>query len=199
MIKDVKLNDFPRCSGVYWFTDVNGVIIYVGSSKDLYKRMIQHRTYIKAGSSHGSQKDFYEFLQKNQFTVHFEITECYRQDEQDLIEKYSPTFNQVAAHTGIDTSDRKAYKKAYYEAFKEEMNAYQKAYHETHKEEIKAYHKAYHEAHKEERKQRNNQKCVYNGETLTLSALKQRFRKQGIPHPQIEAKKYIIDIKGVEK
>lgn len=35
--------------------------------------------------------------------------------------------------------------------------------------------------------------CSYNGETLTLGALFQRFRNLGIKHPAIEAKKYVID------
>ena len=37
-----------------------------------------------------------------------------------------------------------------------------------------------------------NQLCCYNGETLTLSALRMRFKRQGIPHPVLEAKKYLI-------
>ena len=32
----------------------------------------------------------------------------------------------------------------------------------------------------------------YNGETLTLSALSQRFRRSGIKHSILEAKKYIL-------
>ena len=38
----------------------------------------------------------------------------------------------------------------------------------------------------------HNQQCLYNGETLTLCALRMRFKRQGVEHPQIEAKKYII-------
>lgn len=33
--------------------------------------------------------------------------------------------------------------------------------------------------------------CSYNGETLTLNALRKRFRRAGIEHPNIEAKKYL--------
>ena len=45
------------------------------------------------------------------------------------------------------------------------------------------------------RKARNkyyNQLCFYNGETLTLAALRGRFNGQGIPHPTVEAKKYLL-------
>ena len=39
----------------------------------------------------------------------------------------------------------------------------------------------------------DNQLCLYNGETLTLCALASRFRRRGNPHPQIEAKKYLLN------
>jgi len=38
----------------------------------------------------------------------------------------------------------------------------------------------------------HNQLCSYNGETLTLNTLSARFRKAGINHPTVEAKKYLI-------
>ena len=170
MIKDVKLNDFPRCSGVYWITDVNGAVIYVGSSNNLYQRMGKHRSYIKAGSNKGYQKDLYEYLQKNEFKIAFELTDDYRKYEQYLIEKHNPRFNQKVVYTSLD---RKAYIKAYWE---------------THKEEKKQYYKKY-----------RNKKCLYNGEILKLNALSMRFKRQGFEHPTAEAKKYLIDIKGVEK
>lgn len=52
------------------------------------------------------------------------------------------------------------------------------------------------ERHKESHKKAQNkyysQLCCYNGQTLTLGALYQRFRRMGIDHPTIEAKKYLI-------
>ena len=38
----------------------------------------------------------------------------------------------------------------------------------------------------------NNQLCIYNGEKLTLCALSTRFKRAGIEHPNLEAKRYII-------
>ena len=38
-----------------------------------------------------------------------------------------------------------------------------------------------------------NQLCFYNSETLTLNALSTRFRRKGIPHPTVEAKKYLLN------
>ena len=43
------------------------------------------------------------------------------------------------------------------------------------------------------KKQENNtQLCIYNSEMLTLAALIMRFRRAGIEHPAIEAKKYLL-------
>ena len=38
----------------------------------------------------------------------------------------------------------------------------------------------------------DNQLCRYNGEVLTLNALRKRFKKSGVEHPTIEAKKYLL-------
>ena len=72
------------------------------------------------------------------------------------------------------------------------------------KDEYKEYHKSdkfkeyqqsdeYKEYQKEFYKKHNNQLCCYNGEVLTLCALSKRFSRAGIPHPQIEAKKYLLN------
>lgn len=41
-------------------------------------------------------------------------------------------------------------------------------------------------------KNNNAQLCFYSGETLTLNTLAARFRKSGIKHYILEAKKYLI-------
>ena len=50
----------------------------------------------------------------------------------------------------------------------------------------------YKETNKKSQKEYYNQLCIYNGQTLTLNALSMRFRRMGIPHPTLEAKKYLI-------
>ena len=50
----------------------------------------------------------------------------------------------------MNSQERKEYKKAWYEAHKEEVKAKQKAYHQAHKESEKAKNKVYYEAHKQE-------------------------------------------------
>lgn len=48
------------------------------------------------------------------------------------------------------------------------------------------------ERYKEWNNHYKNQLCFFNGEKLTLNALYQRFEKQGINHPTLEAKKYLL-------
>ena len=48
------------------------------------------------------------------------------------------------------------------------------------------------ESHKKAVNKYQNQLCFYNGQTLTLNALRTRFKRQGIPHPSAEAKKYLL-------
>ena len=49
------------------------------------------------------------------------------------------------------------------------------------------------ERYKEHLKKYKNHLCSYNGEILTLAALTTRFSRKGIKHPQLEAKKYLIE------
>lgn len=80
---------------------------------------------------------------------------------------------------------------------KEELKEHKREWRKVNKEHITEYRKRYYEANREkgteQKRQYYKRPCLYNGETLTLSALEQRFLKAGIEHPTIEAKKYIIE------
>ena len=219
MIEDLVLVRFPKEAGVYIFSS-NDEVIYVGSSKNLNARMKCHRSCIRQGSEHGYKQDLYQYLQANPFTVEFQMTSNYRQLEQELVEKYNPKYNVNRAYTGLGTwngreaeykkewyqkykeqilGQKKQYyeahkqqKKQYYEANKEEILGQRKQYYEANKEEVLEQRKQYYEAHKQQKKEYNNQLCCYNNEVLTLATLSKRFRKAGIEHPTIEAKKYLI-------
>lgn len=172
MLENIELSKVPQKSGVYLFKDVDGVVIYVGSSKDLHNRMKDHRHSIKKGLNSNRNKDLYQFLQNNQFTVEFTLEENFLQLEQKLIEQYNPKYNNHRAYTGCGSKKGREseYDKERYQKFKEEYKQYYKKYH----------------------KQHNSRPCNYNGEILTLNALAMRFKRAGIPHPNIEAKKYLI-------
>ena len=72
------------------------------------------------------------------------------------------------------------------------IKEYQKAHNNKYKEYRREYYKEYYKAYKDELKKYQNQLCFYNGETLKLYTLVMRFRRAGIEHPTLEAKKYII-------
>ena len=167
MIEDIKLCTFPKKSGAYLFK-ANDEVIYVGSSNNLYQRMVNHRRCIRQGSSHGYKQDLYQCIQLNPFTVEFQITDNYRQLEQELVEKYHPKYNSHRAYTGLGARKGRVaeYEKERYQKYKEELKQYQNQY--------------------------NSQLCCYNGKTLTLATLSMRFIKACIQNTVIEAKKYLI-------
>jgi hypothetical protein len=189
MLEDIVLKNFPKESGAYWFIS-NNEVIYVGSSKNLYQRMTIHNCYINKGSNAKKNPTMYQFLQSKPFTIEFQLTDNYKQLEQELIEKYNPKYNCRKANTGLGAREgREAeYNKEYREKFKEEI----KQYRESHKEDKKQYNKQYYEEHKKERKQFLSQLCNYNGETLSLNALSTRFQRKGLSNPTAEAKKYLV-------
>lgn len=167
MVEDIKLDRFLKKAGVY-LLKVNEEVIYVGSSNNLHTRMVNHRSLIRKGSNAERNPALYDFLKSNQFTIEYQLTINYKQLEQQLIEQYHPKFNAIRAYTGLG-------------AFKGRVAEYEKERYHKYKEEILGKHKQY-----------SNQLCLYNGETITLDALRKRFSKAGITHPVIEAKKYLI-------
>ena len=91
---------------------------------------------------------------------------------------------------------KKQYSKQYYYANREKRAEYSKQYYEVNREKRAEYNKQWRETNREKiaeyKKQYNNQLCKYNNETLTLSALRNRFLRAGVEHPVIEAKRYLI-------
>ena len=87
------------------------------------------------------------------------------------------------------------------ERYKEYYKEYQKSdkYKEYQKsDKYKEYQKEYEKTDKRKKykKEYNNkyssQLCFYNGETLTLNALRMRFLRRGLSNPTQEAKKYLV-------
>ena len=184
MVEDIILDKFPKEAGVYLFK-VDKEVIYVGSSNNIHLRMVHHRSYIRQGSAHGYKQDLYKYIQSNHFTVEFQLTDNYRQLEQELVEKYHPKYNAHRAFTGLGArKGREAeYDKERYQKYKEEILEQAKQYHKSDKGK---------ESQKKAVNKYNNQLCIYNGETLKFAALKARFRKTGLSNPTLEAKKYLI-------
>ena len=157
--------------GVYKITNTITGDFYVGSSKNVKLRWAEH----KRQSAWNKQPNNQMYLDMQKYGVDnfdFQILEVVepeelKEKEQKFIELLKPTYNSIRAN-GWDIERYKESKKEYRKSDKGK---------ESHK---KANNKYY------------SQLCSYNGETLTLNALRKRFWKQGIPHPSQEAKKYLI-------
>ena len=160
-----------KISGIYKITNAITGDFYIGSSKDVKQRWANHKCPSRWNEN--PNNPMYQDMQKygvDKFV--FEILEVVepeqlKEKEQQFIEILKPTYNDYNAK-GWDIERRKESHKEYQKSDKgKESNR-------------KANNKYY------------NQLCFYNGETLTLGALRTRFKRRGIDHPVIEAKKYLI-------
>ena len=156
-----------KICGIYKITNTITGDFYIGSSKDVKKRWTNHKCPSTWNKYPNNQMylDIQKYgVEKFDFEVLAEVEpEELKVAEQQFIEKLNPTYNSNRAN-GFDFERYKKYQKEYNKS---------KRY--------KKYNKEY-----------NNQLCNYNGETLTLNALRKRFKRQGIIHPTAEAKKYLL-------
>ena len=156
-----------KISAVYKITNTITGDFYIGSSKNVKQRLATHKC--KSKWNEYPNNPMYLDMQKygvDKFV--FEILEVVepeklKETEQQFIETLKPAYNSNRAN-GFDFERRKKYCKEYEKSDKR-----------------KKYCKEY-----------QSQLCSYNDETLTLNALRKRFKRQGIPHPTLEAKKYLI-------
>ena len=161
-----------KISGIYKITNTVTNDFYIGSSKNIKQRWASHKkpSRWKNNPNNPMYIDMHQYgLDKFDFQILEEVEiEKLKETEQQFIETLKPTYNSNRAN-GWDIERRKKYKKEY-------MKEYMKS------DKYKEYNKEYH-----------NQLCSYNGEVLKLCALSKRFQRAGIPHPQIEAKKYLLN------
>ena len=160
---------------VYRITNTITGDFYVGSSKDVKRRWASHKcpsTWNKCPNN-PLYKDMQKYgLEKFDFEVIEEVEESFlKKKEQKFIETLKPTYNNYNAN-GLNV-----------ERYKEAQKKAQKKYEKSDKGK---------ESQKKANNKYQNQLCSYNGDTLTLNTVSQRFRRQGIEHPVIEAKKYLI-------
>ena len=195
-----------KISAVYKITNTVTGDFYIGSSKNIKQRWAVHKCQSKWKECPNNQMylDMQKYgVDKFVFEILAEVeVDSLKEAEQQFIELLKPTYNSCNAK-GLNIERRKEYKKEYNKEYektdkrKKYKEEYQKEYHKTdkYKEYQKEYQQSdkYKEHQKEFYKEYNNQLCCYNGEILTLCALSKRFQRAGIPHPQIEAKKYLLN------
>lgn len=163
-----------KTCGVYKITNTITGDFYIGSSKDVKGRWREHKkpSTLNRYSKYPLYSDMKKYgVDKFDFQILVEVEiEQLKEKEQQFIEKLKPTYNNYNAN-GQNVDRYKERQKEYHEY-------YDKEYYQQNREAIKEY---------------NNQLCFYNGETLTLNALRNRFQRAGIEHPTLEAKKYILE------
>ena len=154
-------------SGIYKITNTVTGDFYIGSSKDVKKRWAAHKC--QSTWKNYPNIPMYIDMQKYgtdkfDFQVIAEVEAGSLKDaEQKFIETLKPAYNNYRAK-GLNIERQKKYHKKYNKSDK----------------------------YKEYQKEYRNQHCCYNGETLTLNALRLRFKRKGIDHPIQEAKKYLL-------
>lgn len=176
--------------GIYIIINTITGDFYIGSSKDIKERWRHHKmpSIWNRYPNNKLYQDMKKFgVDKFEFQILAEAEpKKLKKTEQEFIETLKPTYNNRNAK-GWDT-----------ERYKERSKERKKEYRKTHIDEINEYQKKYRKSDKfkkNNKKYQNkytNQLCSFNGETLTLNALSMRFRRMGIPHPTIEAKKYLV-------
>ena len=167
-------------SGIYKIINTITNDFYIGSSKNIKQRWAHHKKP-SAWKQHPNNPMYQDMKNYGTDKFVFEVLEeveenKLKETEQQFIKKLKPTYNQMNAK-GLNVERYKEYKKEYEKTDKRKKA--KKEYEKTDKR--KKYKKEY-----------NNQLCYYNGETITLTALKTRFWRKGISNPTIEAKKYLL-------
>ena len=178
-----------KISGIYKITNTITGDFYVGSSKDVKLRWMQHE-YSSTWNQHPNNQMYLDMKKFGVDKFSFEILaeaepEQLKEVEQQFIEKLQPTYNNINSK-GLDIERLKKYQKEYGKEYRktDKSKEYQKQYHKSDK--CKEYQKEY-------KKEYQKQLCSYNNETLTLNALRCRLKRKGIDHPTLEAKKYLIE------
>ena len=173
-----------KISAVYKITNTATCDFYIGSSKNVKKRWAFHKCPSIWNKCPNNQMylDMQKYgTDKFAFEILAEVEEdSLKEMEQKFIETLKPTYNSNNAN-GLNVDRFKEYQIEYYQQNCKKRKEYQKEYYQQNCKKRKEYHKKYY-----------NQPCCYNGETLTLNALRIRFSKAGIAHPVIEAKKYLV-------
>ena len=156
-----------KISGVYKITNTVTGDFYIGSSKDVKIRWAAHKkpSTWKNCPNNPMYHDMRKYgVDKFVFEILEEVEESFlKEKEQQFIETLKPTYNNRNAN-GWDIE-------RYKESQKTEKGK---------------------KSHKKAQNKYESQLCFYNGQTLTLNALRKRFKRKGIINPTQEAKKYLL-------
>lgn len=154
--------------GVYRITNTVTSQTYIGSSKNIQRRLQQHKSKSTwRTKSNQMYKDMQTYgLDKFKFEVVYQCCpKLLKVFEQLTIAKEKPFYNRCYAF-GRDKEKIKEAERKTGETFRKR--------------------------HKEELKLKRNRMCFYNNKFCTFNALRVWFIRHGVEKPYYEAKKYII-------
>ena len=149
-------------SGIYKITNTITGDFYIGSSKNVKQRLAVHRC--KSRWKQYPNNPMY--IDMNRYGVDKFVFEVLEVVEENKLKEIEQQFIELLKPT-YNSNNANGWD---IERYKEHNKEYQKEYQKEYKKQL----------------------CCYNGETLTLNALSQRFERQGIDHPTLEAKKYLL-------
>ena len=156
-----------KISGVYKIINNITGDFYIGSSKDIKGRWARHRSHSTWKQLPNSKlyKAFIKFGLANFSLEIIEQTTDLHNREQYWIDQLKPNYNSNRANGW-------------------NIEQYQENNRRCRRERYKV--------HRTEELAMNSRLCMYEDRIMTLNALTQRFHKQGILHPYMEAKKYLL-------
>lgn len=164
-----------KISAVYQIVNTVTNERYVGSSRNVKARWVAHKcpSTWKAKPNNKLYQDMQKYgLDKFRLQILAPVMPEYlKQVEQEFIEMLRPVYNDRNAN-GWDV-----------ERHKETRRKAMKKWDQTNKGK---------KARRKARRHYDSQICFYNSRKLTLKSLSQRFRRAGIEHPVLEAKKYLL-------
>ena len=187
-----------KISAVYKIVNEVTGDFYVGSSKDVKSRWAKHKCPSSWKTEPNKQlyKDFQKYgLDKFRFQILAPVeSEYLKKVEQEFIEMIHPAYNDKNAK-GRNIERKIECNKRYYQSEKCKEYEHSEKRKEAHRKAVRKYEQSEKgkEAHRKAHRKYAQQLCSYNGETLTLDILRKRFKRAGIEHPVIEAKKYLIN------
>ena len=177
-----------KICGIYKITNKITGDFYIGSSKNVKRRWESHKwpSVWKKYPNKQLYKDMQKYgIDKFELQILAEVEAgSLKETEQEFIETLNPIYNDMNAK-GLNIERCKETKKKYQKSDKGKES--KRKANNKYKKSDKGK-----ESNRKSCNKYNNQLCLYNGQTLTLNALSMRFWRQGIPHPTIEAKKYLL-------
>lgn len=170
-----------KISAVYKIVNTVTKDSYIGSSRDVERRWAQHK-WLSTWKQLPNSPMYHDMQKYGVDKFRFQILapvmpEYLKQVEQEFIEMLQPTYNNSNAK-GLNVERRKAWYQS------DKGKEYHRNYMKSGKGKLAAIKSA---------KKYFDQLCLYNGKTLRFISLIMRFKRAGIEHPAVEARKYLIE------